>query len=47
MAPDERDRQEETREEAAAPGGQAPAGDAPEELRYEGPITIDEDEDDE
>jgi len=46
MAPEERDQHEETRKETA-PGAEPPAGDAPEELRYEGPITIDDEDDDE
>ncbi len=46
MAPEERDQHEETREETS-PGAEPPAGDAPEELRYEGPITIDDEDDDE
>ncbi len=46
MAPEERDQYEETRKETA-PGAEPPAADAPEELRYEGPITIDDEDDDE
>ncbi len=46
MAPEERDQHEETRRQDA-PGPAPSTGDTAEELRYEGPITIDDDEDDE